>query len=115
MGYKLILVFSEVDSPVAGLVSENVGLGNDSKSIYHDGSFNDTAALTITISSIENSISDSKSTLLAVLAGAETGVELADALSFKMLCRSNGIKDSEIRRKLVCVCVIVCCVFVCVL
>ena len=80
--------------------SDDANMGDStSKSIYHDArSKNDTNALALTIKAIENAVEDNRSTLMAILPGAETGVELADVLSKKMQCRSNGHENSEIRR-----------------
>ena len=99
MGYRLVLVFSEVDSPVSGFV------GTDAKStakqvIYHDARPPRSAetALADTIKAVEKATSEANSPLLAVLAGAETGVELADVLSERMHCRSNKTEKSAARR-----------------
>ena len=50
------------------------------------------------MAAISTATFDAGSPLLAVLAGAETGVELADALSEALLCRSNGTAKSSARR-----------------
>jgi biotin carboxylase len=50
------------------------------------------------VAAISTATFDAGSPLLAVLAGAETGVELADALSEVLLCRSNGTAKSSARR-----------------
>jgi biotin carboxylase len=99
MGYKLILVFSEVDSPVAGLVSQDAAVDSAPSSIiYHNGAASKEKALQETMAAIKKGTTEQKSPLLAILAGAETGVELADALSHAMGCRSNGEDPKLVRR-----------------
>ena len=93
-GYKCVRVFSVWDSPIAALVQEGVTC-DFSATIQHNDRLKDQDA------SINDTIFQLKAlpyTILAILPGAETGVELADALSHRMKLRSNGEEGSLARR-----------------
>lgn len=99
MGYKLIMVFSELDSPISNLVSEEGKSTKPSSVIYHESKWPDKEqAYKKTIDDIWRATNDSNSPLLAILAGAETGVILADVLSNRLSCRTNGEHLTEARR-----------------
>jgi len=85
-GFKLIIVFSEIDSPVAKLVSADNNL-TPTLMIQHDStSKNQDRAILDTI----NAIKEQGAPVLAILPGAETGVELAEMLATRYGTRSNG-------------------------
>lgn len=93
-GYKLILVFSEIDSPVAKLVAKGNKI-NPTLLIQHDGSLpNQDAAIAQTLREIEQN----GAPVLAILPGAETGVELAERLASRYGTRCNGEDLIEARR-----------------
>jgi electron transfer flavoprotein alpha subunit len=93
-GYKLILVFSEKDSPVANLVTRGSKL-EPTLLVQHDSSAsNQAAALQQTLASITGQ----GSPILAIIPGAETGVELADRLASSYGTRCNGMDLSVARR-----------------
>ena len=93
-GYRVILVFSEKDSPVAKLISSGTNL-DPTLIIQHDDTAADQeSALEETL----KGISGSEHPILAILPGAETGVDLADKLAFKFKTRNNGIEMTEQRR-----------------
>jgi hypothetical protein len=93
-GYKLILVFSEQDSPVANLVTKNAKV-EPTLLVQHDSANPDKAeALRHTMASI----TAQGSPILAIIPGAETGVELADKLADVYGTRCNGMDLSETRR-----------------
>lgn len=98
-GYRVILVFSEMDSPVAKMVSQEAGV-ESILLIQHDGRMPDQdRAMKDTLDAIENQEGyDCKSPVLAIIPGAETGVELAEQLAFKFGTRSNGLKQIRNRR-----------------
>eukprot|EP01038_Epipyxis_sp_PR26KG_P011809 gene11809-15803_t len=93
-GYKLILVFSEKDSPVAKLVAKGTAV-NPTLMVQHDnGHPNQKFAISQTLAAIESS----NAPILAILPGAETGVELADHLAARYGTRNNGEDKTEARR-----------------
>lgn len=93
-GYKLILVFSEVDSPVASLVSKGTNI-NPTLLIQHDSNHpNEDFAIQKTIREIEGQ----GAPVLAILPGAETGVELAEKLASRYGTRTNGEEYLPSRR-----------------
>lgn len=93
-GYKLILVFSELDSPVASMVSKGTNV-NPTLMVQHDNNHpNQDFAVQATIKEIESQ----GSPVLAILPGAETGVELAERLSSRYGTRSNGEEHIDARR-----------------
>ena len=93
-GYKLILVFAERDSPVAKLVAKGTNL-TPTLIIQHDsGNPDQDAAIAETLSLIGGQ----GAPVLAILPGAETGVELADKLSARFGTRSNGEEYTAQRR-----------------
>jgi len=93
-GYKLILVFSEMDSPVAKLVSKGTNV-KPTLMVQHDNNHpNQDFAIAQTLSAIDQE----GSPILAILPGAETGVELSDRLAARYGTRSNGEEFTEARR-----------------
>jgi hypothetical protein len=89
-GYKCVRVFSIWDSPVAVLIQQGLEI-NYTATIQHNDKLNDEErAIQLTIEALE----DLPFPILAVIAGAETGVELADQLSHRMGLRSNGVVTS---------------------
>ena len=93
-GYKLILVFAQLDSPVAQLVTKGSNV-KPQLLIQHNASNPDQdAAIEDTI----KAIATQGSPVLAILAGAETGVELADKLAARYGTRGNGENMIKARR-----------------
>ena len=93
-GYKLILVFSEKDSPVANLVTKGSKV-EPTLLVQHDSSARDpAAALAATLAAITGQ----GSPVLAILPGAETGVELADRLASAYGTRCNKADLTVARR-----------------
>ena len=93
-GYKLILVFSEQDSPVANLVIKGPKV-EPTLHVQHDSAHpNQAWALQQTI----NAITSQGAPILAIIPGAETGVELADKLAALYGTRCNGVELAEARR-----------------
>jgi electron transfer flavoprotein alpha subunit len=93
-GYKLILVFSEKDSPVANLVTRGSKV-EPTLLVQHDSANpNQVEALKQTLASITGQ----GSPVLAIIPGAETGVELADRLASTYGTRCNPPAMSEVRR-----------------
>ena len=103
-GFKLILVFSKQDTAVASRivtgaddssVVNNVGL-RPTLLVQHNSNESDqNEALKDTIKSIT---SLQNNPILAVIPGAETGIELADRLASKIGTRCNSIEKSSIRQ-----------------
>jgi len=94
MGYKLIICFSEKNSPVAKLVSTAGALAS-SLVVHHDNLALDQQAAEIqTIEAIRSC----NLPVLAILPGAETGVDLADKLAHRFGTRNNGIEKTTARR-----------------
>lgn len=93
-GYKVGRVFSIWDSPVASLIME--GSQNDYiATIQHnDRDSNQDNAINETVAALKAL----PYRIVAILAGAETGVQLADSLSHRMGLRSNGEDGSLARR-----------------
>jgi hypothetical protein len=81
-GYQIILVFSELDSPVAKLVAEGANV-QPMLLIQHNSRERDQErALKDTLAALDEQEGvHIKSPILAIIPGAETGVELADKLS----------------------------------
>lgn len=115
-GYKLVLVFSNQSATTAGGVRVFTGTPADGNSsvmtqsagpnsisahkpllmIQHDSSSPDqSVAVEATMQSI---ITKQPHPVLAVLAGAETGIDLADRLSARIGTRSNGEEKSLLRQ-----------------
>lgn len=93
-GYKLILIFSEKDSPVAKLVSAGTNV-KPTLLIQHDNTHpNQDFAIAQTLESIDSQ----GSPILAILPGAETGVELCDKLAYRYKTRNNGELMTPARR-----------------
>eukprot|EP01034_Spumella_vulgaris_P037707 gene37707-46522_t len=82
------------DSPVAALVQKGLDIDYSATIQHNDKLDNQEQAIQETISAIR----DLPFPILAVIPGAETGVELADQLSHFMGLRSNGIEGSLARR-----------------
>lgn len=93
-GYKLILVFSEQDSPVAKLVTKGSKV-EPTLLVQHDNSHpNQNLAIQQTLAAITGQ----GSPILAIIPGAETGVELADKLASNYGTRCNGAAMTDVRR-----------------
>lgn len=93
-GYRLVLVFSEKDSPVASLISSGTKL-EPTLIIQHDDTCADQdAAIAETLKQIQTC----GHPVLAILPGAETGVDLSDRLAARFGTRSNGEKMTVERR-----------------
>jgi biotin carboxylase len=93
-GLRCVMVFSEMDSPIAGLVQQGTSLQPD-LTIQHDAAHPDQeAALQLTLAEL----GALPHPILAILPGAETGVELADRLSSRFGTRTNG-EDIEGARR----------------
>lgn len=93
-GYKCIRVFSIWDSPVAALVQEGVNVEFSATVQYNDQLEDENAATNAAVDALRAL----NMKIIAVIPGAETGVELADRLSFRMGLRSNGEEGSLARR-----------------
>ena len=93
-GYKCIRVFSIWDSPVAALVQEGLVLDFSATLQHNDRSADQDAATNDTLAALRAL----PFPVLAVIPGAETGVELADRLSNRMGLRTNGEEQSLARR-----------------
>jgi hypothetical protein len=94
MGYKCIRIFSIWDSPVAALVMEGVNVDFDATVQHNDTEDDQNKATDDTVDQLKQL----PFPIVAVLPGAETGVELADRLSARMGLRSNGESGSLARR-----------------
>lgn len=93
-GYKLIMLFSELDSPVSKLVAKGNNM-NPTLMIQHNNrNPNQEEALQATLSELEKS----GDPILAIIPGAETGVELAERLASRFGTRSNGEDFIHTRR-----------------
>lgn len=93
-GYKLILVFSEQDSPVANLVTKGSKL-EPTLLVQHDCAHSNAKyALQCTL----DAICGQGAPILAIIPGAETGVELADQLAFAYGTRCNDAEYTDVRR-----------------
>lgn len=93
LGYKLIMLFSETDSPVAALVQSGTDLKGET--VQHDDRNPDARE------SLEQTVAKLKALqypILAILPGAETGVLLADKLADKFSTRTNPLYLSTARR-----------------
>eukprot|EP00904_Undaria_pinnatifida_P012537 jgi/Undpi1/8413/HiC_scaffold_25.g10881.m1 len=91
---RLVMVFSEMDSSMASLVQQGTSLTPD-MTIQHDDLHEDPE---IAIHQTLQSLLELPHPVIAVLAGAETGVELADKLSARMGNRNNG-EDLTLARR----------------
>lgn len=89
-GYKVILVFSAHDNPIGSLMSQETG-AETMLLVQHDNHMKDQKkAMALTLAAIEaQEGSDVKSPVLAIIPGAETGVELAEMLATLYGTRSN--------------------------
>lgn len=94
LGLKCVQILSMLDSPISGLVLSDVKIDfcatvqHNDKAEDQDKAINETA----------KQLRDLPYNLIAVIPGAEPGVELADQLSYRMHLRSNGIAKSLARR-----------------
>lgn len=98
-GYQIILVFSELDSPVAKLVAEGANV-QPMLLIQHNSRDRDQErALKDTLNALEEQEGVKiKSPILAIIPGAETGVELADTLASRYGTRGNNVLYTPLRR-----------------
>eukprot|EP00604_Paraphysomonas_vestita_P003162 CAMPEP_0174821084 /NCGR_PEP_ID=MMETSP1107-20130205/5372_1 /TAXON_ID=36770 /ORGANISM="Paraphysomonas vestita, Strain GFlagA" /LENGTH=904 /DNA_ID=CAMNT_0016037753 /DNA_START=302 /DNA_END=3016 /DNA_ORIENTATION=+ len=98
-GYQVILVFSEFDSPVAKLVAEGATVTPILLLQHNSKDRDQERALRETLYAIEaQEGAKNKSPILAILPGAETGVELADKLAERFGTRGNSEKYTPLRR-----------------
>ena len=94
-GYKCGNLLSTWNSPVASLVQEGLVMPEFAITIQHNSEdFDDNMAINETV----NNIKALPFPIIAVIAGAETGVSLADAVSDRLKLRSNGEESSLLRR-----------------
>jgi len=93
-GRYLVRVFSEFNSPVANLVSETVNLQFDA-TVQHDDRIEDPAEAA---DETAKKLKALPWPIVAVMAGAETGVEVADRLATRCHVLNNGEKLSTARR-----------------
>eukprot|EP00611_Tribonema_gayanum_P004390 TRINITY_DN1356_c0_g1_i4.p1 TRINITY_DN1356_c0_g1~~TRINITY_DN1356_c0_g1_i4.p1 ORF type:complete len:605 (-),score=171.92 TRINITY_DN1356_c0_g1_i4:3-1703(-) len=93
-GFHCIRVLSEVDSPVAKLVQEGMVLEFDATFQYDDRGVESETAIARLVSSLKAL----PWAVVAVLAGAEPGVEIADILSNRLGLDTNGEELSLARR-----------------
>ena len=93
-GYKLILVFAERDSPVAKLVAKGTNLAPTLIIQHNSGKADQDAAIAETLAAIDGQ----GAPVLAILPGAETGVDLADKLAHRYGTRNNGEDFTPQRR-----------------
>ena len=93
-GLKCARVFSIWDSPVAALIQQGLEVEYCATVQHNDSAADQEAALSDTIASLRALPFN----IIAIMAGAETGVELADKLSHRMGFRSNGEEGSLARR-----------------
>ena len=93
-GYKLVLVISETDSPIASMIASGTNLAPTLVIQHDDKNVNQEQAITNTL----NEIKKCGNPIYAIIPGAETGVELADRLSCRFRTRTNGEVNTEARR-----------------
>ncbi len=93
-GLKCARIFSIWDSPVAGLIQQGI-VAEYCATIQHKNTMEDQD---VAINDTIKSLNALPFKIIAVVAGAETGVELADALSHRMGLRSNGEEGGLARR-----------------
>lgn len=94
MGYRLVLVFAEMDSPVAKLVAKGTTLTPTLMIQHNNADADQDSAIARTLAALR-SISVP---VLAIIPGAETGVELADRLAARFGTRNNGEEWTDARR-----------------
>ena len=85
-GYRLIIVFSDMESSHQAVVSKGSHLPS-TLILQHDSHAADRDAA---IESTLEKLRSQTSPVLAILAGAENGVELAETLAYKFHTRNNG-------------------------
>ena len=93
-GYRLILVFAEMDSPVAKLVAKGTTLSPILMIQHNNNNSNREEAISETLSALDKVAVP----VLAIIPGAETGVELADRLAARFGTRNNGEEWTDARR-----------------
>lgn len=86
LGYGVVRVFSIWDSPVAALIQEGVDVDYFATVQFNDQAPDQDAATNQCVRDLLNLPRQ----VIAVLPGAETGVELADRLAHRMGLRGNG-------------------------
>jgi hypothetical protein len=92
-GYRLILVFAEMDSPVAKLVAKGTMLSPTLMIQHNNTNPDQDEAIAQTLATLKQSVNVP---VLAILPGAETGVELADRLAARFGTRNNGEEYTEL-------------------
>lgn len=93
-GFKCVRIFSIWDSPLTSLVQEGVAVEFDATVQYNDQAADIEDSTNQTVAALEALPFH----IVALIPGAETGVELADRLSERLGLRSNGQDGSEARR-----------------
>lgn len=93
-GLKCARLFSIWDSPVAALVQQGLEVEYTATIQHDDRNENQNDAIAQTISQLQSLPYN----IVAVIPGAETGVELADCISHRMGLRSNGEEGMVARR-----------------
>ncbi len=94
LGFRLVIVLSDVDSPIKEMVQQGSAVNPDITIQYDNVHPDPHFALENTLSALRSL----EFPILAILPGAETGVELADALSSSYGSRTNGQVLSAMRR-----------------
>eukprot|EP01038_Epipyxis_sp_PR26KG_P016136 gene16136-21931_t len=92
--YKCISLLSAKNSPVASLVQKGIDCSFCVTVIHDDEHNNSTLALELTIQQLRSL----PYAIVAILPGAETGVELSDQVAEILRLRSNGLLLSVARR-----------------
>ena len=93
-GFRVLRVFSEMDSPVANFVQDGVAAAFDA-TFQFDSTAKDKKEAA---AELAKSIKELPYRLLAVIPGAETGVLVADQLASQLNMRSNPLELSVARR-----------------
>lgn len=93
-GFKCVRIFSIWDSPLTSLVQQGLEVEFDATVQYQDTLADVDAATNAALDSLRALPFN----IVAVIPGAETGVELADRLSYRLGLRSNGEELSLARR-----------------
>jgi hypothetical protein len=96
LGYKLVMLFSEKDSPVAGLVQSGTKLSGEV--VQHDEKEGGGSEGELAVEETARKLQALPYPILAILPGAETGVLLADQLADKFGTRTNPLYLSTARR-----------------
>lgn len=93
LGYKIVRVLSIWDSPVAALIQAGINVNYFATVQFNDRNPDENAATNQCVADLLSL----PLPVIAVIAGAETGVELADRLAHRMHLRGNGEAGSFAR------------------